>query len=364
MSIIASSPENQRLRQLVILFVAWGFTVLGHGEAAIASPPELSPEARGCMPTERLPPLPIIRSDNTAKQLLADSDKIERIEIFDPVERRVVTTLVGRDRKILSAMSWFAETPEIQWIAQAQTIGRISRWRTVLLIYLEDHSQPFLAHPLSDSVLRLHRKHPYARGDVISQWRDPKTDVYVEDYHMWRLTDAFEAVRPFDDFCPTTIRMPDCELEQARQHVPVQPPRIRADNTASKLIAARRRITRVKIWSEWHRGVVGELSGAEVATLIEQLGATTGPASEWDGSPSSWDAVLLVYTQSNELPFAVHAMSHLPEILSRYLGPEDLRFERAREVQRRCHPHSGIGDDPWPDLPFARIEPADLTRNP
>ena len=48
--------------------------------------------------------------------------------------------------------------------------------------------------------------------------------------------------------------------------------------------------------------------------------------------------------------------------MERFLGPEDpfdeLEVGRVREIERRCHPHSGIGEDPWPDLPSARIEPA------
>jgi hypothetical protein len=118
--------------------------------------------------------------------------------------------------------------------------------------------------------------------------------------------------------------------------------------------------------------------------------------------------VLLVYTQGSKLPLAVHVIdeyslrvSHVDpmsvaiweesnwdgddeenrpppraiaydvvmdhdlfDILPRFLGPEDpfgkLQSERHRELQRRCHPNSDIGSDPFPNLPSARIEPAEL----
>lgn len=216
---------------------------------------------------------------------------------------------------------------------------------------------------------------------------------------------------------PNLVRMPDCAVEQARRaHEPVQDPRIRRNNTAKQLIASKNRITRIKIWSRWHRGVVGELDEAEVATLIAKLGSARIRNDEWTSNAPSWDAVLLIYTRGNELPFAVHPIDQeslrvghsepmstaiweesvsvegedeemdedgemeeppapriiaqdiyvdhdLFEILPRFLGPEDpfneLQFEREREIQRRCHPHSDIGDDPFPHLPMARIEPAD-----
>jgi hypothetical protein len=379
----------------------WLAPILMVGIACFGSLVHAGPP-RGCIPVEQLPPLPFIRADNTPKQVLAHFEAIERIEIFDPVERRVITTLTGSSlSRFKSPIAWFAEEPEMQWIAAAQTIGPISRWRTVLLIHLKGHSEPFLAHPLGPKTLRMQRKNPWVRGDVVGSRRDAKTDLYVDFHHMSRLADAFESVRPLAHFCRATIRVSDCALERARASEHVHPPRIRRDNTVKQLLASRDRITRIKIWSRSNRGVVGELEEAEVATLAEKLGQANSPRNEWAGSPPMWDAVLLVYTRGNELPFAVHLIDQyslrvgasepmtpaiwedmtaeeqprviahdirfdhdLDRILERFLGPEDpfgqLRFEREREVQRRCTPHSGSGREAFPHLPSARIEPADL----
>ena len=225
---------------------------------------------------------------------------------------------------------------------------------------------------------------------------------------------------------PMRTRVPDCMIERALRDVPVQEPRIRKDNRASTFVASRARFTRVLVWSRRHHGVVGELSAEEVGGLVEKLGEADIPINEWSASPWPWDAVLLVYTKGNELPFAVHVIDsvalrvspsdpmspviwqepqlvetkkrknaddedededgdddyggeydqlprpglrdifldrhHLTWAMERFLGPEDpfdeLEVGRVREIERRCHPHSGIGEDPWPDLPSARIEPA------
>jgi hypothetical protein len=360
----------------VLLVVAASY---GEGQA-IASPPEIESGSPGCLPIDDRVPLPVVRADNTLEQLLARIYDIERIEIFDPVERRVIATLTGRMKgEFVQPIDWFAAIPETELPATQRHLGPVSRWRTVLLFYPKDHSDPFLAHPLNEWVIRLQGERPYERGDVSDGWRDPKTDLLVGTYQMARLTDAFESVRPLSHFCPATIRMPDCAVEQARwANEPVQPPRIRPNNSAKQLIASKNQITRIKIWSAPHRGVIGELDETEVADLTKQLGQATRPRNEWSGSPGMWNAALLVYTRGSELPFAVHVMdefslrvSHsdvvvdhdLLDILPRYLGPEDpfwkLEHERQREVQRRCHLHSDIGDDPFPHLPMARIEPVD-----
>jgi hypothetical protein len=279
----------------------------------------------------------------------------------------------------------------------------------VLLMYPNDGSLPFLVHPISTSVLRLHDDHPHQRGFVAEGFAHLQTDILAGQQQILTLADAFDSVRALSDFCLATIRMPDCAVEQARRaDEPVHPPRIRSNNTVKQLIASRSRITRIKVWSAWHRGVVGELDEAEIADLSEQLGQARSPRSEWAGSPAPWDAVLLVYTRGSDLPFAVHVIDEyslrvghvdpmsagiweesdwegddeeepppprvvahdvftrhdLLDILPRFLGPEDpfgkLQSERHRELQRRCHPNSDIGRDPFPNLPSARIEPAEL----
>jgi hypothetical protein len=304
-------------------------------------------------------PLPTVNAQNTPKEFRKHWTNISRIDVYDPLLRRVSTSVTGTAAVIfMSQIRFYTRMREAQWMAVTNLIRGAPRWRGVLIFHPRD-GLPFVAHPLTSTIIRFETDEPFRRGYVADlESRDPATDLIVDQADMGRLRGALRAALAPGDFCPATISMPACALEQAGRREPGHVPLVE-QLTARSLVAGRRNIVKIEVWSRWHRGVVDDLSPAERQALSSALAnaelSTAVPDTPWPD-----ETLLLVYRKGARRPTSLHVLSDTqlglagerPALLTfeagalaflrRYLEPAEQREARELDAQRRC--------EAWPEL--------------